>query len=212
MPSCTILQHHRTLGHCATWYCFAKLLSDTQTAPFFCRLDHVLQGSAHCNKRQSKTLRRLAKWTQRSSGLHFFVLFSLFTPFCDQTQFQPLKKGVSNSATQDSIMNIHNKTQFTYAKIKCALKDSSCDSSITKNLMLTILSSNASSSSTIFKVSESDATLTLTKMKTMHAFTHRFAQNRFDKWLITTRCKEFTYCLCNFIWPHRSRTLMFVRL
>ncbi|KAG5630312.1 hypothetical protein H5410_002029 [Solanum commersonii] len=46
-------------------------------------------------------------------------------------------------------MNTHNKTQFTYAKIKCALKDSSCDSPISKNLMLTILASNASSSSTI---------------------------------------------------------------
>ncbi|KAG5599446.1 hypothetical protein H5410_030816 [Solanum commersonii] len=46
-------------------------------------------------------------------------------------------------------MSAHNKTQFTYAKIKCALKDSSCDSSISKNLMLTILALNASSSSTI---------------------------------------------------------------
>ena len=66
-----------------------------------------------------------------------------------QTQVQPFKKGVSNSATEDSIMNAHNKTQFTYAKIKCALKDSSCDSPISKNLTLTILASNASSSSTI---------------------------------------------------------------
>ncbi|KAG5606714.1 hypothetical protein H5410_028206 [Solanum commersonii] len=65
-----------------------------------------------------------------------------------QTQVQPFKKGISNNATQDSIINVHNKTQFTYAKIKCALKDSSCDSLISKNLMLTILASNASSSST----------------------------------------------------------------
>ncbi|WMV58537.1 hypothetical protein MTR67_051922 [Solanum verrucosum] len=49
----------------------------------FCRLDPFLQGSAHWNKRQSKTLWRLAKWTRRSSGLHFFILFSLFVPFCD---------------------------------------------------------------------------------------------------------------------------------
>ncbi|KAG5614628.1 hypothetical protein H5410_014452 [Solanum commersonii] len=110
--------------------------------PFFCRLDPLLQGSAHWNKRRSKTLRRLTKWTRRSSGLHFFVLFSPFTPFCD-----PFKKGVSNSATQDSIMNARNKTQFTYANIKCALKDSSCDSPISKKLMLTILVSNVSSSS-----------------------------------------------------------------
>ncbi|KAG5631595.1 hypothetical protein H5410_003312 [Solanum commersonii] len=69
-----------------------------------------------------------------------------------QTQVQPLKKGVSNSATQDSIMNAHNKTKFTHAKIKCALKDSSCDSPISKNLILTILASNVSSTSTkVFK-------------------------------------------------------------
>ncbi|KAG5581412.1 hypothetical protein H5410_052039 [Solanum commersonii] len=37
-------------------------------------------------------------------------------------------------------------------------------------------------------------------------------ENQFDKWIITTRCNEFTYCLCNFIWPHRSRTFMFVQL
>ncbi|KAG5586032.1 hypothetical protein H5410_046466 [Solanum commersonii] len=79
----------------------------------------------------------------------FFVLFSLFVPFCDQTQVQQFKKGVSNSATQDSIMNAHHKTQFSYVKIKCALKDSSCDSPISKNLMLIILASKASSSSTI---------------------------------------------------------------
>ncbi|KAG5599830.1 hypothetical protein H5410_031200 [Solanum commersonii] len=52
----------------------------------------------------------------------FFVL--------KQTQVQLFKKGVLNSATQDSIMNAHNKIQFTYAKIKFALKDSSCDSPI----------------------------------------------------------------------------------
>ncbi|KAG5610025.1 hypothetical protein H5410_021306 [Solanum commersonii] len=66
-----------------------------------------------------------------------------------QTQVQLLNKDVSNSATQDSIMNEHKKTQITYAKIKCALKDSSCDSSVSTNLMLTILASNESSNSTI---------------------------------------------------------------
>ncbi|KAG5595227.1 hypothetical protein H5410_036459 [Solanum commersonii] len=69
-----------------------------------------------------------------------------------QTQVQPFKKGISNSATQDSIMNAQNMTQFTYAKIKCTLKDSSCDSPISKNLMLSMLASNASLSSTkVFK-------------------------------------------------------------
>ncbi|KAG5610377.1 hypothetical protein H5410_021658 [Solanum commersonii] len=48
-------------------------------------------------------------------------------------------------------MNAHNKTQFTYAKIKCVPKESSCDTPISKNLMLTILASNASSSSTKFQ-------------------------------------------------------------
>ncbi|KAG5586967.1 hypothetical protein H5410_047401 [Solanum commersonii] len=82
-------------------------------------------------KGEDKTFWRLAEW---------------------QTQVQLFKKGISNRVTQDSIMNAHNKTQFTYAKIKCALKDSSCDSPISKYLMLTILASNTSSSSTkVFK-------------------------------------------------------------
>ncbi|KAG5571378.1 hypothetical protein H5410_061144 [Solanum commersonii] len=148
---------------------------DCRLAPAFnivCSGSLGSMGSAHWNKRRSKTLRQLAKWTRRSSSLHFFVFLSLFIPFCDKTQVQPFKKGFSTSATQDSIMNAHNKTQFTYAKIKCALKDSTCDSLISTNLMLTILASNASSSLTI----ESHATLTLTKMKTMHSFTHRFSR------------------------------------
>ncbi|KAG5576507.1 hypothetical protein H5410_056641, partial [Solanum commersonii] len=45
-------------------------------------------------------------------------------------------------------MNAHNKTQFTYAKINCVLKDSSCDSQLPKILKLAILASNASSCST----------------------------------------------------------------
>ncbi|KAG5595503.1 hypothetical protein H5410_036735 [Solanum commersonii] len=92
-------------------------------------------------------------------------------------------------------MNAHNKTQFTYAKIKCALKDSSCDSPISKNLMLTIVASNASPSSTKvfkcphtrnesifthnglqYKASESNAMKTFKKMNTMHTLTHRFAR------------------------------------
>ncbi|WMV09180.1 hypothetical protein MTR67_002565, partial [Solanum verrucosum] len=50
-PSCTILQHRRTLGHWATWYCFTELLGNTPTALFFRRLDPFLHGSAHWNKR-----------------------------------------------------------------------------------------------------------------------------------------------------------------
>ncbi|KAG5576775.1 hypothetical protein H5410_056909 [Solanum commersonii] len=56
-----------------------------------------------------------------------------------QTQVQPFKKGVSNSATQDSIMNIHNKIQITYAMINCTLKDSSCDTPLPEILMLAII-------------------------------------------------------------------------
>ena len=117
--------------------------------------------------------------------------------FClssSKTQVQLFKKDVSDSATKDSIMNAHNKTQFTYAKIKCALKDSSCDTPLPKILMLAILATCASSSSTKvlkcpytkmipyshtilqqFIVPKSHTTLTLTKMNTMHDFTHRFA-------------------------------------
>ena len=35
------------------------------------------------------------------------------------------KKDVSNSAIQNPTMNVHNKTQFTYSRINCALKVSS---------------------------------------------------------------------------------------
>uniref|UniRef100_M1DMM3 Uncharacterized protein n=1 Tax=Solanum tuberosum TaxID=4113 RepID=M1DMM3_SOLTU len=45
-------------------------------------------------------------------------------------------------------MNAHNKTQFTHARINCALKDSNGDSTLSKVLKFTILASNASSSST----------------------------------------------------------------
>ncbi|KAG5587424.1 hypothetical protein H5410_047858 [Solanum commersonii] len=65
-----------------------------------------------------------------------------------KTQAQQFKKDTSNSATQDSIMNAHKKTQLTYARINCALKGSSCDSPLPKILKLTILTSNACSSST----------------------------------------------------------------
>ncbi|KAG5585684.1 hypothetical protein H5410_046118, partial [Solanum commersonii] len=74
-------------------------------------------------------------------NLNFYLSLS-------KTQVQQFKKDVSNSATQDSIMNAHKKTQLTHAKINCALKDSGYDSPFSKNLKLTILASNASSSST----------------------------------------------------------------
>ncbi|KAG5585783.1 hypothetical protein H5410_046217, partial [Solanum commersonii] len=74
-------------------------------------------------------------------------------------------------------MNAHNKTQFTYARITCVLKDSNCDTPLPKILILAILVTCASSSST--KVSkcphELDTMLTLKKRNTMHVFTHRCA-------------------------------------
>ncbi|KAG5572628.1 hypothetical protein H5410_062394, partial [Solanum commersonii] len=106
-------------------------------------------------------IRRLAQWVRRSSLLILFIFLAAFpnrglinTPnlnFClssSKTQVQQLKKDVSNSTTQDSIINEHKKTQFTHARINCTLKDSSCDSPLPKILKLTILASNASSSST----------------------------------------------------------------
>ena len=92
-------------------------------------------------------------------------------------------------------MNAHDNTQLTHARINCALKDSSCDSPLSRNLKLTILASNASSSSTKvlkcphtkmipyshtmvqqFIAPESQSTLTLKKINAMHDFTHRFAR------------------------------------
>ncbi|KAG5586399.1 hypothetical protein H5410_046833 [Solanum commersonii] len=53
-------------------------------------------------------------------------------------------KDVPNSATEDSTVNAHKTSQFTHARINCALKVSSCDSPLSKNLKLTTLASNAS--------------------------------------------------------------------
>ncbi|KAG5631399.1 hypothetical protein H5410_003116 [Solanum commersonii] len=45
-------------------------------------------------------------------------------------------------------MNVHDKTQTIYESINCVLKDSSCDTPLSKILKLVLLASNASSSST----------------------------------------------------------------
>ncbi|KAG5615024.1 hypothetical protein H5410_014848, partial [Solanum commersonii] len=108
----------------------------------------------------------------RASSSSFFSAF-LF-PF--MPKFQSFKKG-ANSATQDYIMNIHNKIQITYAQINCVLKDSSCDIPLPEILVLAILATCESLSST------KNATFTLKKRNTMHVFTHRFAlifQSTFD--------------------------------
>uniref|UniRef100_M1DG64 Uncharacterized protein n=1 Tax=Solanum tuberosum TaxID=4113 RepID=M1DG64_SOLTU len=91
-------------------------------------------------------------------------------------------------------MNAHNKTQLTHARINCALKDSSCDSPLSKMLKFTILALNASSSSTKvlkFPHNKDDSIFTHNsstiyssritsdshthKDEHMHDFTHRFA-------------------------------------
>ncbi|KAG5605664.1 hypothetical protein H5410_027156 [Solanum commersonii] len=54
--------------------------------------------------------------------------------------------------------------------------------------------------------------LSQTRLHTFASVQRSLQKNQFDKWLITMRCKEFTYCVCNFIWPHRSHTFMFVQL
>ncbi|KAG5631990.1 hypothetical protein H5410_003707, partial [Solanum commersonii] len=73
---------------------------------------------------------------------------AIISPICGlKTQVQQFKKDVSNSAAQDLIMNVHNKTQFTQARINFVPKDSSCDTLLPKILKLAILASNASSSS-----------------------------------------------------------------
>ena len=116
--------------------------------------------------------------------------------FClssSKTPVQQFKKDVSNSATKDSIMNAHNKTQLTLARINCALKGSSCDTPLSKIFKLTTLSSNTCLISTTvikyphikndsifthndsqFKVLESISTLILTKINIMHILTRRF--------------------------------------
>uniref|UniRef100_M1DUD7 Uncharacterized protein n=1 Tax=Solanum tuberosum TaxID=4113 RepID=M1DUD7_SOLTU len=66
LPSCTSLQHHRALGHWATWYSFTELLGDAPTSPFFCRLDPFFQGSAHWNKRRTpSTSQEIMSGTER---------------------------------------------------------------------------------------------------------------------------------------------------
>ncbi|KAG5590897.1 hypothetical protein H5410_041411, partial [Solanum commersonii] len=168
-----LLAYLCVLDNWARQHFFAESLGNMLTAPFHRQFAPFLQGSTHWNKRRICNLLvifRMGSAIRRSSFLRYFSFFCSLLH--DTNSSSVIQKGVLNSSTQDSIIYAHNKTQFTYAKIHCALKNSSSDSPILENLMLTILASNASSSST----KESDATLTLTKMKTMHAFTHRFAR------------------------------------
>ncbi|KAG5576715.1 hypothetical protein H5410_056849 [Solanum commersonii] len=98
-------------------------------------------------------------WTSYSS--FFSALLLIFPPKCPwfhsnlkylKLKIQLFRKGVSNSVTQDLIMNIHNEIQITYGNINCVVKDSSCDTPLSEILMLVISATCASSSSTkVFK-------------------------------------------------------------
>ncbi|KAG5572349.1 hypothetical protein H5410_062115, partial [Solanum commersonii] len=138
------LQPLLILSRWAIWYCFAELIGDASTALFHRQLDLFLQAQHIGTKGDLQAHRRLANRARRSSGLYFFVLFIRFIP---SSQF---KKDVSNNATQDTTMNVHNKTQLTHARINCILKDLSCYTPLSKILKLTILASNTSLSSTKF--------------------------------------------------------------
>ncbi|KAG5580646.1 hypothetical protein H5410_051273 [Solanum commersonii] len=101
-------------------------------------------GSAHWNIRRGC---RPVGDSPNGLGDHQAVFSSYFQPLCSflldsihvfKLEFSCLKR-VSQAVLHQSIMNAHNKTHFTHAKINCALKDSSCDSPLSKNLMFTIL-------------------------------------------------------------------------
>ncbi|KAG5581411.1 hypothetical protein H5410_052038 [Solanum commersonii] len=90
----------------------------------------------------------LSAYRQRFLAMLMLQLLRSFQHFCSFLHLSPFKKGVSNIATQESIMSAHNKIQFTFARINCVLKDSSCVTPLPKILMLVILVACASSSST----------------------------------------------------------------
>ncbi|KAG5585756.1 hypothetical protein H5410_046190, partial [Solanum commersonii] len=81
---------------------------------------------------------------RRSADCSFHRLFDpLPSRLCLLKQrVECFPSGILQDATQDSIMNIHNKTQITHEKINCVLKDSSCDTPLLKILMITILATN----------------------------------------------------------------------
>ncbi|KAG5631026.1 hypothetical protein H5410_002743 [Solanum commersonii] len=118
-----------------------------------CSFSPTLEQKTRCD---DLVTRQIASAIRRSLFLRSFSFLCSFLVNCvhafvSKSKYLKLKfrKDVSNSATEDSIMNAHNKTQFTYENIKCALKDSSFDSPLSKNLVFTILASKASSSSII---------------------------------------------------------------
>ncbi|KAG5599399.1 hypothetical protein H5410_030769, partial [Solanum commersonii] len=154
-----------SLGHKSSGLRFATSLSGKpKTHEWLCicnyktfRLNqnhYTSENSAARSFGEVSRCRRMTSATRYSSVCLIAVLCfplapSRFGPLGGiQTQVHSFKKGVSNSATQDSIMNIHNKIQITYANINYALKYSNCDTPLLDILMLAILATCASSSST----------------------------------------------------------------
>ncbi|KAG5631612.1 hypothetical protein H5410_003329, partial [Solanum commersonii] len=123
-PFCFCHQHLYILNHWAVWCCFADLFGDAPTASFHRQLDLFLQGSVH--------------WNIRQDLVHSFSS----------------SKGCLKQCYTRLNHECTHKTQLTNARIHYVLKDSSCDTPLSKILKLTILASNASSSSTkVFKFS-----------------------------------------------------------
>ncbi|KAG5572129.1 hypothetical protein H5410_061895 [Solanum commersonii] len=70
------LQHLHVLDH------WAKLFREAPTASFIIFFVLFLQGLAYWKKGRSLSFRRITKGSSRCSCFSFFVLFSLFVPFC----------------------------------------------------------------------------------------------------------------------------------
>lgn len=73
-------------------------------------------------------------------------------------------------------MNVHKKTQLTHARIKCALKDSSCETPLSKNMKLIILASNATLSLTNL--------IKFPHIKNYYIFTHKGSQFKLPKLIL----------------------------
>ena len=59
-----------------------------------------------------------------------------------------VQQGCLKSATHDSLVNVHDKTQFTYERMNFVLKESICDTLFPKILNLAVIFSNGSSNLT----------------------------------------------------------------
>ena len=64
-----------------------------------------------------------------------------------QNRSLAVQQGCLKSATHDSLVNVHDKTQFTYERMNFILKDSSCDTLLPKLLKVAVIFSNGSSNS-----------------------------------------------------------------